>query len=113
MQDADQIEYIDEIADLKAKLNRLQEEHGDPTLLEEYASEVRILAALLAAARQLREDIRLDPKLGDQLRLRGFSPEIFRDVYAFVYDTSLEVDQEGPDFARAVEQTDYTALLAG
>ncbi len=111
MQDTEQAEYLEEIADLKAKLNRLEEEQGDPELIEEYATEVRILAALLAAARQLAEELRLEPDLSDRLRMRGFSPTLFRDVYAFVYDSSLELDAQGLDFARAVERTNYSGLL--
>jgi hypothetical protein len=111
MEDSEQAEYLEEIADLRGRLARLEEESGDPVLIEEFKVEVRILEALLVAARELNQQLRLDPELGEGLLARGFSPAGFKDVYGFVYDTAMEIELGGRDLARAVAETDFANLL--
>lgn len=111
MQDAQQAEYLEEIGELQRKLVELQENEAAPALLDEYGTEIRILVALLEAARQVRERLVIEPELAAQLSARGFQPALFRDIYAFVYEAALEIEFEGTDFAHAVERTDFPALL--
>ena len=111
MQEAQLAEYQEEIRELQRKLVELQENEAAPKLLEEYAAEVQILSALLGAARVLDETLRADPELSAQLQLRGFQPNQFREVYAFVYESALEIERAGIEFAREVERTDFTKPL--
>lgn len=111
MQDAQQAEYLQEIAELQRKLVELQENEAAPSLIEEYSVEVRILSALLEAARQLSQELRSDPELSSRLALRGFQPTQFREVYAFVYESALEIDAAGAEFAREVERTAFSQRL--
>jgi hypothetical protein len=113
MEDTQQAEYVQEIRELQAKLAELQENESDPTLLEEYSTEIKVLLALLDAARDLQEKVAADPKLGEHLLARGFKPDRFRDVYAFVYERALEIDRAGVEFAQAIRNTDFAALLTG
>ncbi|MHB1501969.1 MAG: hypothetical protein ACYCYK_12550 [Candidatus Dormibacteria bacterium] len=111
MAESEQSEYLEEIADLRSRLAHLVEQAGDPVLISEFTVEVRILESLLLAARELDQQVRLNPELGESLLLRGFSPQRFKDVYAFVYDSAMEIELGGRDLARAVGDTDFAALL--
>ncbi|MGA8206617.1 MAG: hypothetical protein WB801_04260 [Candidatus Dormiibacterota bacterium] len=111
MEDTKQAEYLQEIRELQTKLVELQENESEPTLIEEYATEVKILQALLEAARELEDKVAAEPELGEHLLARGFKPDNFRDIYAFVYEQALEIDQAGVEFAQAIRGTDFAALL--
>lgn len=111
MQDAQIAEYESEIAELQRKLVELQENEAAPAVIEEYSAEVRILTALLGAARTLDEELQGDPDLSAELALRGFQPNQFREVYAFVYESALEIEKSGSDFAREIEETDFSQQL--
>ncbi len=110
-QDAQQAEYQLEIAELQRKLVELQENEAAPSLIEEYSAEVRVLSALLGAALVLSEELQQDPELSSQLAMRGFQPTQFREIYAFVYESALEIERAGTEFAREVERTDFSQLL--
>jgi hypothetical protein len=111
MEDTQQAEYFQEIRELQAKLAELQENESEPTLIVEYATEVKILVALLDAARELEDKVAAEPELGEHLLARGFKPDRFRDIYAFVYEQALEIDRAGAEFAQAIRATDFAALL--
>ncbi len=112
MDEPQQAEYLEEIADLRARLAKLEQDPADPTLIEEYATEVRLLEALLLAARELRDQLRTRPELAEKMSLHGFVATRFQDIYAFVYDRAIEIDLAGMDLARAVDQTNFAELLA-
>lgn len=111
MEDPEQVEYLEEITDLRRRLRALEEAEGAPELIAEYAVEVQLLEALLLAARELRETLVRDPELGEMMLLRGFSPGKFPDIYSFVYEAAMEIDQAGAALARAVAETDFSQLL--
>jgi hypothetical protein len=111
MEDTQQAEYLQEIRELQAKLAELQENESAPTVIEEYATEVKILVALLDAARELEDKVAAEPDLGEHLLGRGFKPDRFRDIYAFVYEQALEIDRAGAEFAQAIRGTDFAARL--
>jgi hypothetical protein len=111
MEDTERAEYLQEIRELQAKLAELQENESEPTVIEEYATEVKILVALLDAARELEDKVASEPELGERLLARGLKPERFRDIYAFVYEQALEIDRTGVEFAQAIRGTDFAALL--
>ncbi len=113
MEDTQQTEFLQEIRELQAKLAELQENESEPTLLEEYSTEIRILVALLDAARDLREKVAAEAELAEHLLARGFKPDRFREIYAFVYEQALEIDRVGVEFAQAIRNTDFAALLKG
>ncbi|HVD02920.1 MAG TPA: hypothetical protein VNF75_02090 [Candidatus Dormibacteraeota bacterium] len=112
MDENEQAEYLEEIADLRSRLARLVEEGGDPVLIDEFTVELRILEALLLAAREVQQQLRLDSELGEGLSARGFSPHSFKEVYAFVYDSAMEIELGGRELARAVSETDFVGLLS-
>ncbi|MGH7612032.1 MAG: hypothetical protein ACREN4_08435 [Candidatus Dormibacteria bacterium] len=113
MEEGEPQDYQQEIAELQAQLAELVENEAETSVTEEYSTEIRILRALLQAARRLQEQVRLDRELQTQLLARGFQPGRFRDLYSFVYDRSLELSSSGRAYADEVSSTDFAALLRG
>lgn len=111
MDDPEQVEYVEEIADMRRRLTALEEAGGDPELVEEYAIEVELLEALLIAAQELRAAVAAQPELAEQLLLRGFAPTNFQDVYSFVYDSAMEIESSGRELAQRISRTDFATLL--
>lgn len=111
MPEVEEAEYEEEIRELQRKLLELEENEAEPSLVEEYAAEVRILSALLAAARRLRSEIEGDRALGQELELRGLKSSQFKDVYSFVYEAALEFEESGAAYARAIDTTDFSQFL--
>jgi hypothetical protein len=111
MQDAQQAEYQVEISELQRKLVELQENEAASALVEEYATEVKVLTALLESAQQLREQVSTHPELAERLLSGGFQAARFSDLYAYVYEQALEIDLAGAEFAQAIRRTDFAALL--
>ncbi len=111
MDDAEQVEYLEEIADLRRRARVLEEAQGAAELIAEYMVEVQLLESLLLAARELRDQLIQEPELGEMLLLRGFSPASFQDVYSFVYEAAMGIDLSGEQLARAVSGTDFASLL--
>lgn len=111
MDDPEQVEYVEEIADLRRRLTALEEASGDPQLIDEYATEVEVLEALLVAARELMASLTAQPELGERLLLQGFAPTKFQDVYSFVYDSAMEIESSGRELARKISLTDFASLL--
>ncbi len=102
-----------EIQDLRRRVGRLKAEQAAPALIGEYEAELRVLEALAQAAEATLAAIGDRPELAESLRLHGFPGASFADVYAFVYDRSLELELGGREFARVIAGTDFAGLLAG
>ena len=111
MDDPEQVEYLEEIADLRRRALALEQAQGSTELIAEYQVEIQLLESLLLAARELRSQLVREPQLGEMLLLRGFSPANFQDVYSFVYEAAMEIELAGERLARAVTETDFANLL--
>ncbi|MDQ6855757.1 MAG: hypothetical protein M3Z57_01620 [Candidatus Dormibacteraeota bacterium] len=106
-------EYQLEIESIRSTLNRLRADEADPELIEEYEAELRILTALYTAAIETLEVGRRDERLRKVLAELDFGDWTMENVYAFVYDAALDMDESGHDLAARVGQTDFVgALLA-
>ncbi|MGH7609896.1 MAG: hypothetical protein ACREOD_08210 [Candidatus Dormibacteria bacterium] len=111
MEEDEPPEYVQEISELQGKLAQLIENEAEGSVIEEYTTEIRVLSALLDAARRLEVQVRASPQRQTQLLTRGFQPARFRDLYAFVYERSLELPSAGREYAHEVGSTDFAALL--
>jgi hypothetical protein len=106
-------EYQLEIQSIRSTLNRLRAEEADPELIEEYEAELRILMGLYAAAMETLEVGRSDARLRTVLAELDYGDWTMENVYSFVYDAALDMDESGHDLAARVGQTDFVgALLA-
>ena len=106
-------EYQLEIQSIRSTLTRLRADEADPELIEEYEAELRILMALYAAATETLEAGHGDARLRTVLAELDFGDWTMQNVYSFVYDAALDMDESGHDLAARVGQTDFVgALLA-
>ncbi len=104
-------EYQLEIQSIRSTLNRLRADEADPELIEEYEAELRILMALYAAATETLEAGWEDERLRTVLAELDFGDWTMENVYSFVYDAALDMDESGHDLAARVGQTDFVRAL--
>ena len=106
-------EYQLEIQSIRSTLTRLRADEADPELIEEYEAELRILMALYIAATEMLEAGYRDARLRTILADLDCGDWTMENVYSFVYDAALDMDESGHDLAARVGQTDFVgALLA-
>jgi hypothetical protein len=108
---ADLDEYKLEIQSIRSTLTKLRADEADPELIEEYEAELRILMALYTAATETLEAGLTDPHLPTVLEELGFGEWNMENVYSFIYDAALDMDEAGHDLAARVSQTDFVGAL--
>lgn len=104
-------EYQLEIQSIRSTLNRLRADEADPELIEEYEAEMRILVALYTAATEVFEAGVGDPSLRAVLAELDFGDWTMENVYSFIYEAALDMDESGHDLAARVGQTDFAGAL--
>ena len=93
-------EYAKEIGDLEAQIDAMIEAEADKRKIAELQMQLEILRALYAQATALLEAGRLDLELRRGLALKGYGEWTLENVYAFVYETSVDLPAEGQRKAR-------------
>ncbi len=106
-------EYQLEIQSTKSTLNRLRADEAEPELIEEYEAELRILVALYTAATEVYEAGLTEPRLRTVLADLDFGEWSMENVYSFIYEAALDMDEAGHDLAARVGQTDFAGALLG
>jgi len=107
-------EYAKEIADLQAQVDAMIEAEGDKKEIAELQMQLGILRVLYHQAIHLYDEGERDPELRESLALRGYGEWTVDNVYAFVYETSVDMPAEGHhSFLGEIRDTDFTRLLAG
>ena len=106
-------EYSKEIGDLEAQVEAMLEAEEDPKEIAEMAMQTEVLKAIYARVGDLLEAGRRQPGLRAALALRGYGDWTLDNVYAFVYETSVELPTEGHhEFVQEIRTLDFQALLA-
>ena len=105
-------DYSHEIAELQAQIEAMVEADEDKKLIADLELQLQILRALYRQATLLLAEGEEDPALRHQLTIRGYGDWTMDNVYAFVYDTSVDlpVDQRG-SFVGEIRDTDFASLL--
>jgi hypothetical protein len=105
-------EYSQEIAELQAQIEAMVEADEDKKLIADLELQLQILRALYQQATLLLAEGEGNPDLRQQLATRGYGDWTLDNVYAFVYDTSVDlpVDQRG-SFVGEIRDTDFASLL--
>lgn len=107
-------DYQREISDLQAEVDRMLEDEEDPKEISELQMQLEILRALYQRAAELQRAGENDPGLQRQLRLRGYGDWRFENVYAFVYESSVDLPGQGYQaFVGGIRESDFAALLQG
>jgi hypothetical protein len=106
-------DYVREINELQAQVDAMIEAEENPKEIAELQMQLEILRALYAQATTLDEAGRLDLELRRGLALKGYGEWTLDNVYAFVYETSVDLPAEGHrSFVGEIHDTDFRGLLA-
>jgi len=107
-------EYAKEISDLAAQIDAMIEEEADKKEIAELQMQLEILRTLYRQATHLLESGQRSPGLRESLALRGYGEWNLDNVYAFVYETSVDLPVDGHhSFLGEIRDTDFGRLLAG
>ena len=104
-------EYQLEINEIRRTLARLKADKADAALIEEYEAELRNLRALYQAANDTLDAGRNDPLMRAALEELGFGRWTLQNVYSFVYEAAMAVEDDQRDLANVITHTDYAASL--
>jgi len=105
-------DYQKEIADLERQVQQLVEAEGDAKTIAELSMQLEILKAIYARATDLYQHGRADEGLRYGLRIQGYGDWSLDNVYAFVYERSVELDP-GPHsaFVGGIKTADFALML--
>ena len=105
-------DYQKEIADLEAQVDRLVEEEGDAKTIAELSMQLEILKAIYARASDLFMRGRQDEGLRYGLRIQGYGDWTLDNVYAFVYERSVELEPKAHTaFVGGIRNADFALML--
>src|SRR6266704_4034522 len=105
-------DYQKEIADLEAQVEQLVEQEGDARTIAELSMQLEILKSIYARAIDLFQRGQRDEGLRYGLRIQGYGDWNIDNVYAFVYERSVELDA-GPHsaFVGGIKTVDFALML--
>ncbi len=105
-------DYQKEIADLETQIDQLVEAEGDAKTIAELTMQAEILKAIYARALDLLERGRKDESLRFGLRIQGYGDWNLDNVYAFVYERSVELEPEAHGaFVGGIKNADFALML--
>ena len=105
-------DYQKEIADLEAQVNQLVEEEADAKTIAELSMQLDILKAIYARASDLYSRGQKDDGLRYGLRIQGYGDWSLDNVYAFVYERSVELEPKAHSaFVGGIRSADFALML--
>lgn len=105
-------DYQKEIADLEAQVEQLAEAEGEAKSIAELTMQLEILKAIYARALDLLGRGRNDDALRYGLRIQGYGDWTLDNVYAFVYERSVELEPRAHTaFVGGIKTTDFALFL--
>lgn len=105
-------DYQKEIADLETQVEQLVEEEGDAKTIAELSMQLEILKALYSRAADLFQRGIEDEGLRYGLRIQGYGDWNMDNVYAFVYERSVELEPQAHSaFVGGIRTTDFALML--
>ena len=105
-------DYQKEIADLETQVEQLVEEEGDAKTIAELSMQLEILKALYARTMDLYQRGRRDEGLRYGLRIQGYGDWTLDNVYAFVYERSVELEPKAHSaFVGGIKNADFALML--
>jgi hypothetical protein len=104
--------YQKEIADLETQVDQLVEEEGDAKTIAELSMQLEILRAIYARATDLYKRGLKDDGLRYGLRIQGYGDWTIDNVYAFVYERSVELEPNAHiAFVGGIKAADFALML--
>ena len=105
-------DYQKEIADLETQVEQLVEAEGDAKTIAELSMQLDILKAIYVRATDLLRRGLEDEGLRYGLRIQGYGDWSLDNVYAFVYERSVELDVAAHSaFLGGIKNTDFALML--
>jgi hypothetical protein len=105
-------DYQKEIADLENQVEQLVEAEGDATTIAELSMQLEILKAIYARALDLLQRGKTDEGLRYGLSIQGYGEWTLDNVYAFVYERSVELEPRAHSaFVGGIRSTDFALML--
>ena len=105
-------DYQKEIADLETQVERLVQEEGDARTIAELSMQLDILRAIYARAIDLCQRGLRDEGLRYGLRIQGYGDWTIDNVYAFVYERSVELEPDAHTaFVGGIKAADFALML--
>jgi hypothetical protein len=105
-------DYQKEIADLETQVEQLVEAEGDARTIAELSMQLDILKAIYARAADLFQRGRQDEGLRYGLRIQGYGDWNIDNVYAFVYERSVELEPKAHSaFLGGIKAADFALML--
>ena len=103
---------MQEINELQAQVDAMIEADEDKKVIADLEIQLQILRALYQQATHLLSEGEAEPDLRRSLVLRGYGDWTLDNVYAFVYETSVELPNEPRgSFVGEIRDTDFATLL--
>jgi len=105
-------DYQKEIADLETQVEQLVEAEGDAKTIAELSMQLEILKAIYARATDLFQRGKKDEGLRYGLRIQGYGDWSLDNVYAFVYERSVELEPNVHHaFVGGIKAADFALML--
>jgi len=105
-------DYQKEIADLETQVEQLVEAEGDAKTIAELSMQLEILKTIYARATDLFRRGITDEGLRYGLRIQGYGDWTIDNVYAFVYERSVELEPEPHRaFVGGIRNADFALML--
>jgi hypothetical protein len=105
-------DYQKEIADLEAQVEQLVEAEGDARTIAELSMQLDILKAIYARASDLLHRGLRDDGLRFGLSIQGYGDWTLDNVYAFVYERSVELEPKAHGaFVGGIKEADFALML--
>ena len=105
-------DYQKEIADLETQVEQLVEAEGDAKTIAELSMQLEILKAIYVRATDLLQRGQRDDGLRYGLRIQGYGDWNLDNVYAFVYERSVELEPQAHSaFVGGIKNADFALML--
>jgi hypothetical protein len=105
-------DYQKEIADLETQVEQLVQAEGDAKTIAELSMQLEVLKALYARATDLYQRGLKDEGLRYGLRIQGYGDWTIDNVYAFVYERSVELEPKAHRaFVGGIRTADFALML--
>ena len=105
-------DYQKEIADLEQQVEQLVLAEGDAKTIAELSMQLDILKAIYSRATDLYGRGRKDEGLRFGLRIQGYGDWNIDNVYAFVYERSVELEAgQHSTFVGGINKADFAMML--
>ena len=105
-------DYQKEIADLERQIEQLVQAEGDARTIAELSMQLDILKAIYARAIDLHRRGQEDEGLRYGLRIQGYGDWTLDNVYAFVYERSVELEPQAHSaFVGGIRSADFALML--